>query len=168
LAGTLMTEKRYADALRWLDLALRNRPDEPILLLNRARCCEEMGDVAGALAGFRGAFAQFRNEPTGIQYVNFVFRHGSPDVCLAAVEEVLPVAGADYRCVFLASAAAVMSRAGRRDDARHLLGRVLGAREDRGAAEAIVLALAENYGTPELRELLAAAEPVSSGNGGPR
>jgi tetratricopeptide (TPR) repeat protein len=166
LAGTLMSEKRYADALRWLDLALQNCPGERILMLNRARCCEEMGDLAGALTRFRGAFAQFHDQAAGIQYVNFVFRHGSPDVCLAAVEEVLPVASVDYTCAFLASAAAVMSRAGRRDDARRLLGRVLGARDDRQAAEAIVLGLAEHYATPELQELLAGAEPA--GNGGSR
>jgi tetratricopeptide (TPR) repeat protein len=168
IAGTLMTERRYADARRWLDLALATRPAERILMLNHARCCEELGELAAALAGYRGAFAGFHDQETAIQYVNFVFRHGSPDVCLAAVEEALPVANRDYRCAFLTSAAAMMARAGRQPEAQRLLGRVLGVRGDRGATEALVAALAERYATPELRELLAGAEPVTSGNGGPR
>ncbi len=167
LAGTLVAEQRFAEARQWLDLALRNRPAERTLILNRARCCEGMGDLAEALAGFRAAFAGFRDEAAAIDYVNFVFRHGSPDVCAAAVDEVLPVASEQYRCVFLASAAAVMLRAGRRADAQRLLGRVLAVRDDRIAAETIVRALAEHYRTPELRELLAGAERVGTAPGGP-
>jgi len=166
IAGTLMTEKRYADARRWLELALGNRSGERALVLNHARCCEEVGDLAAALAGFRGAFAAFRDQDSAVHYVNFVFRHGSPDVCLAAVEDVLPVANVDYQCAFLTSAAAMMVRAGRPADARGLLGRVVAIRGDRVAAAPLVSALAQRYGTPELEHLLAGAEPA--GNGGPR
>jgi len=168
IAGTLMFEKRFADARQWLELALRNRPAERALIVNRARCCEETGDLAEALAGYRTAFETFRDQDAAIGYVNFVFRHGTPDECAAAAEAVLPVANADYRCAFLASAAAIMLRAGRRDDARVLLGRVLAARDDRAAAEGIVRTLAAHYRTPELQDLLADAEPVRSGStGGP-
>jgi tetratricopeptide (TPR) repeat protein len=167
IAGTLMVEKRFADARQWLELALRNRPAERALIVNRAICCEETGDLPAALAAFRTAFEAFRDEDAAIKYVNFVFRHGTPDECVAAVDAVLPVASAEYRCAFLASAAAVMLRAGRRDDARLLLGRVLGARDDRAAAEGIVRTLAAHYQTPELQDLLADAEPALNGSGGP-
>jgi tetratricopeptide (TPR) repeat protein len=164
LAGTLMREGRYADARRWFELALRNRPDERTLILNRIRCCEAMGDLGAALEALRDAFTRFGDQAAAIEFVNFVFRHGSPDACLAAVEDALPVANLEYRCAFLTSAAAVMARAGRPDDARRLLGRVLGLRDDRPAAEAIVRALATHYNTPELEDLLAGAEPVPSGS----
>jgi len=160
VAGTLVTEKRLAEARQWLELALRNRPAEKTLILNRARCCEGLGDLAEALAGFRAAAVGFRDQESAIEYVNFVFRHGSPDTGVAAVDSVLDQVNVDYRCALLASAAAVMCRAGRRDDARRLLGRVLGVRPDREKAVGIVRALAGHYQTPELEELLAGAEPL--------
>jgi tetratricopeptide (TPR) repeat protein len=166
LAGTLMGEKRFGEARQWLDLALRNRPAERTLIVNRARCSEELGDLADALAGYRAVFDGFRDQDAAIQYVNFVFRHGSPDVCAAAVDDVLAVASDDYRRVFLASAAAVMARAGRTADARRLLGRVRGVPGEPGAAEALVRGLAARYGTPQLETLLAGAEAVPGGSGG--
>ena len=54
----------------------------------------------------------FRDEAAAIEYVNFVFRHGSPDIALAAVEQTLHTLGDDYRRAFLTSAAAALQRAG--------------------------------------------------------
>ena len=70
-------------------------------------------------------FDAFRDEAAAIEYVNFVFRHGSPDVARVAVEMALPMLGDDYRRAFLTSAAAAMLRAGRRDDAAALVDRAL-------------------------------------------
>ncbi len=166
LAGTLVAEKRFGEARRWLELALQNRPAERTMILNRARCCEGMGDLAEALSGFRAAFDGFRDEEAAIEYVNFVFRHGSPEVCLVAVEAVLPAVSDDYRCVFLASTAAMLLRAGRREAARDVLARVLAVRPDRPAAVRIVGALADHYRIPELRDLLEGAEFAVSIQGG--
>jgi hypothetical protein len=69
--------------------------------------------------------------------------------------------GRDYAIAFLASAAAIMLRAGRRVDARDLLGRALAGAPDRRAVRGIVAALATQYGTPELRDLLDLAEPAA-------
>jgi tetratricopeptide (TPR) repeat protein len=158
LAGTLVTEARFAEARQWLELALRNRPAERTLLLNHARCCEGQGDLAAALAGFRSVFAAFRDENAAVEYVNFVFRHGSPENAAAVVEAVLPAVSDDYRCAFLASVAAIMLRAGRRVEARESLVRVLSVRSDRAAAAGIVAALAAQYQTPELSDLLLLAD----------
>ena len=166
LAGTLVREGRFAEARRWFELALTNRPAERTLLINRARCCEGMGDLDEAGRAFRAVFTHAGDQPAAIEYVNFVFRHGSPDACAAAVDEVLPATGVEYRCAFLASAAAIMVRAGRSTDARRLVGRVLEVRGDRTAAEAIVHALADHYGTPELRDLLVGDEAPITGSGG--
>ncbi len=166
IAGTLMLERRFADARRWLELALRARPGERTLLRNLARCCEELGDLPAALAAHRSVFESAGDQEAAVEFVNFVFRHGSPDDGEAVVEGVLPASSEEYRCVFLASAAALMARAGRRDDARRLLGRVLGVRPDRGAAEAIVHSLAGHYGVPQLKDMLTDAEATPTGSGG--
>jgi len=119
------------------------------LILNRARCCEAQGDLAGARAGFRAVFDNARDETGAIEYVNFVFRHDSPDEVLNAVEVALPVLGDDYRRAFLASAAAGMLRAQRRAEAAALLRRVL-AIGDPLAGRGVIRALAEHYGEPDL------------------
>jgi tetratricopeptide (TPR) repeat protein len=153
LAATLVREERYADARRWLDLALVNRPAERTLL-------------EAALVGFRAVAEHFRDEAAVTSYVNFVFRHGSPDVCLAAVDGVLAFTDDGSRRAYLASAAAIMLRAGRRAEARTILGRVLAVGGDARAAEPIVAGLASHYRTPELADLLALATPAVSVPGG--
>ena len=154
IAATLMREGRYADALRWLDAALTARPAAQPMLLNQAYCREQVGDVAGALVGYRAAFDAFRDEPTAIAYLNFVLRHGGPDVCLAAAETALPAVGDEYRCAFLTSVAAVMLRAGRGPEARSLLERALAVGEP-AVARATVTAMAEHFAEPGLLGLLA-------------
>jgi tetratricopeptide (TPR) repeat protein len=154
MAGTLVSEGRFAEAQQWLELALKARPAERVLILNRAKCRESQGDLADALASFRAVFDGFRDEPAAIEYVNFVFRHGSADIVLAAVEQALPVLGADYQRAFLTSAAAAMLRAERREDAAALVARVLAVQEQPSIGRAIVSSLAQQYGMPELNALL--------------
>ena len=151
-----MREGRNAEAVRWLDAAIANRPAVQPLLINRAGCREALGDVAGALVDYRSVFEAFRDEFSAIQYVNFVLRHGGPDVCLAAVESALPAVGDDYRCALLASAAAMMARADRVTEAAALLGRALGV-GDPVVARATVTSMVEHFGEPRLLGLLASA-----------
>ena len=100
-------------------------------------------------------FDDCRDETAAIEYVNFVFRHDSPDGVLAAVELVLPVLGDDYRQAFLTSAAAGMLRAGRRGEAAALLRRVVaGGGDVEKKGRAMIAALAQQYGMPELNGLL--------------
>jgi tetratricopeptide (TPR) repeat protein len=166
LAATLAREERFADARRWLELALVNRPAERTLILNHAHVCEKMGDLEAALIGFRAAAEGFRDEAAVTTYVNFVFRHGSPEICLAAVEGVLPIVDETNQRAFLASAAAIMLRAGRRAEARDILARVRAVGPDPATAEPIVAALASHYGTPELADLFALAAPAAGASGG--
>jgi tetratricopeptide (TPR) repeat protein len=154
IGGTFVTERRFAEALAELDAGLALRPRERTMLLNRARCREAQGDLVTALADFRAVFDEFRDEDGAIEYVNFVFRHDSPDDVLVAVERALPALGDDYRRAFLTSAAAAMLRAGRPGDARALLRRVLAVGEGPGPGRAIVEALAEHYRQPELLSAL--------------
>jgi tetratricopeptide (TPR) repeat protein len=159
IGATLVTEGRFAEAQRWLDLALKARPAERTLILNRAKCRESQGDLEDALASFRAVMDGFRDEPAAIEYVNFVFRHGSADIVLAAVEQALPILGEDYQQAFIASAAAAMLRAGRRDDAAALARRVLAIGTQAGKGRAIIASLAQQYGMPELNHVLAGERP---------
>lgn len=158
IGGTLVNEGRYPEALQWLDLGLQARPAERTLLLNRAKCLEAMGDLNAALAGFRTAFADASDENAAIEYVNFMFRHGSPDVARGAVEAALPRVSEDYQRAFLASAAAALLRAGRRDEAAAAVRRVLEVGDPsiaRSTGKAIVTALAQQFELPELNALVA-------------
>jgi tetratricopeptide (TPR) repeat protein len=168
IGGTFVSERRFAEAQKQLELGLKARPAERTLLLNRARCCEIQSDLVEALAGFRSVFDLFRDEPAAIEYVNFVFRHDSADVVLAAVEVALPVLGDDYRRAFLTSAAAAMLRAQRRDAAATLLRRVLALGDEPSIGVAVIKALAQHYNQPELNHVLdsAAAVTVAAPNAG--
>jgi tetratricopeptide (TPR) repeat protein len=154
IGGTLVTEGRFAEAQQWLELGLKSRPAERTLILNRAKCREAQGDLEDALVGFRAVFEGFRDEAAAIEYVNFVFRHGSPDIALTAVESALPLVGEDYTRAFLVSAAAAMLRTERRAEATGLLRRVLAVGGDEAKGWAIIKGLAQQYGTPELNRLL--------------
>jgi tetratricopeptide (TPR) repeat protein len=160
IGGTLVSENRFAEALQWLDLALQARPAERTLILNRAKCLEALGDLAGALVGFRAVFDGFHDESAAIEYVNFVFRHGSPDIQLAAVEQALSILGDDYRRAFLTSAAAAMLGAGRRPEATVLVQRVLEVGNEPRAGRAVVAALAQQFGQPGLNDMIG-GEPDS-------
>jgi tetratricopeptide (TPR) repeat protein len=164
IGGTLMSEGRFAEALQWLDLALRARPAERILILNRAKCLEAQNDLAGALAAFRAVFDGFRDENAAIEYVNFVSRHGSAEIMLAAVESALPVLGPDYQRAFLTSGAAAMLRDGRHAAAAQLIRRVLAVGGEPHAGRAVIAALAQQFGAPGLNDLAGGAPdpaPVS-------
>jgi len=151
VADRLLASPRFGErlAMDWLDAALSNRPGVQPMLLNQARCREELGDLTGALVGYAAAFQAFRDQPSAITYLNFVLRHGGPDVCLEATETVLPVVGDEYRSAFLTSAAAVMLRAGRTGEAAGLVARAL-AVGDSDVARATVTAMAEHFGEPGL------------------
>jgi tetratricopeptide (TPR) repeat protein len=161
IASGLMIEQRHAEALPWLDAALVARPAAQPLVINRARCLEAVGDVEGALVAFRAAFEGFRDEPSAIEYVNFVLRHGSPDVCLMAVEGALPCVGTDYASAFLTSTAAMMLRADREAEARGLLERALEIGEP-AQAGATVRAMIEHFAAPGLTGLLPTTVPEAS------
>jgi tetratricopeptide (TPR) repeat protein len=154
IGGTLVSEGRFAEAQQWLELGLRARPAERVLILNRAKCREAQGDLEDAMVGFRAVFEGYHDEPAAIEYVNFVFRHGSADIALAAVESSLPVLGEDYQRAFLVSAAAALLRAGRAPEAAGLLRRVLAVGGEAAKGRAVIKALAQQYGTPELNALL--------------
>lgn len=144
---TLMRENRHADAIRWFDLALAQRPAIEALVLNRARCAEALGDLEAALVGFRAAFETFFNEASSIEYVNFVLRHGSADIAATAVDSALPALGDPYRRVFLGSMVAVYLQAGRTEDADRYRERVL-AVGDPAAGRATLEALACQFALP--------------------
>jgi hypothetical protein len=111
-------------------------------------------------------FDGFRDENAAIEYVNFVSRHGSADIVLAAVESALPVLGADYQRAFLTSAAAAMLRDGRHADAQRLIERVLDVGGDAAVGRAVVNALAQQFGQPGLNALTGGSPVTAPATGG--
>ena len=158
IGGTLVSEGRFAEARQWLDLALRAQPAERVLMRNRARCYESEGNLVEALAGFRAMFDLLLDEESAIEFVNFVFRHGSPDAVMQAVELAVPVLGDDYRRAFLISGAAAMLRANRNGEAGALVRRALAVGEQEHIGRAIVRSLAQQYGMPQLNGLIEGTE----------
>jgi tetratricopeptide (TPR) repeat protein len=154
IARSFLAENRFAEAEEWFERGLARSPKARTLLLNRARAREAQGDFAGALSAFRAVYEEFRDEAAAIEYVNYVLRHDSPDEVLVAVEAALPLLGDDYRRAFLASAAAVMLRAQRRGDAFVLVRQALVVGNVPSAGHAVVKALAQHYGSPELADVL--------------
>lgn len=163
IGATLMNEERYAEALRWFELAAQARPSAAPLILNRAKCCEALGDTAAAEVLFRAAHDGFADEPSAIEWVNFLFRHGRESAALAAIEESLARVGPGYARVFLGSAAVAHMRAGRDADARLALERAQ-AIGDPAETAAVLRALAAQLGEPALENLLATA-PATRASG---
>jgi tetratricopeptide (TPR) repeat protein len=161
IGGTLVNEGRLPEALEWLERGLQARPAERVLMLNHAKCSEGLRKLNDALNAFRAIFRTFGEENAAIEYVNFVFRHGTPDNAVAAVEWTLPVLGEDYQRAFLVSAAAGMLRAERRPEATSLIGRALLVGGNPDVGRAIVKALGEQYGLPELNVLATGPSPAS-------
>jgi glycosyltransferase involved in cell wall biosynthesis len=154
IARSFLAENRFAEAEAWFERGVARSPGQRTLILNRGRCREAQGDLAGALAAFRSIFEEFRDEEAAIEYVNYVLRHDSPHHVMTAVEAALPMLGDDYRRGFLASAAAVMLRAQRRSDAAALVREALTVGNVPSAGYAVVKALAAHYAAPELAVLL--------------
>lgn len=153
IARSFLLEARFDEAEEWLARGLVRSPGQRTLTLNRAAAREKRGDLAGALSAYRAVYEEFHDEAAAIEYVNYVLRHDSPDQVLTAVEAALPLLGEDYQRAFLASAAAVLLRAGRRGEALDLVRRTLGVGVA-SAGYAVVKALAQHYGSPELAALL--------------
>jgi tetratricopeptide (TPR) repeat protein len=155
LGATLMREERYAEALRWFELAAAQRPAAQPLLVNRAKSHEALGDLVRAGELFAAAARSGCDEPSAIEFVNFLLRRDRRADAVAAIEAALPVLGDGYRIVFLGTAASIHARAGDIAAARDALARAyrIGAP---GEARATLDALATQLRDPDLGRLIAA------------
>jgi glycosyltransferase involved in cell wall biosynthesis/Tfp pilus assembly protein PilF len=155
IGATLMLEGRYAEALRWFDLAAQARPAAQPLVINRAKCHEALGDIAAAETYFSAAFMGYRDEASAVEWINFLLRAGRTAEASAAVDTALPFVDADAGVLLLGTAAAAHLRAGSRDEAARAVRRALtlGTR-----SAGMLAALAQRLGTPQLTELLPAVQ----------
>jgi len=159
IGATLMHEKRYADALKWFELASAARPMAAPLLVNRAKCHEQLGDLGSAATLYRAAFDAFKDEASAIEWVNFLLRAGRENEALDAIEACLACVSPGYQCVFLGTAALVHLRAGRESEAAEALERALAALHPAEARQTL-MALAERMGAPDLVKMLPASVPA--------
>jgi tetratricopeptide (TPR) repeat protein len=158
IGATLMREERYADALKWFELASQARPGAAPLLINRAKCHEQLGQAEPAEALYRAAFEGYKDEASAIEWVNFLLRSGREPEALAAIEASLDRVGNGYFIVFLGMAALIHQRAGREDEAKAAITKALEAGDPREVRPTL-LALAERLQAPALVNLLTEASP---------
>ena len=145
IGATLLREERYADALAWFDLGLRNRPDAEPLLTNRAKALEGLGRDDEADEAYRLAFLSAKSERTAIEFVNLLLRRGRDDAALAAIRDALPLVTPGYQVVFLASAGAIVARRGDEAGAKRFVLAALDVLPNRAEAVATVAALARQF-----------------------
>jgi len=155
IGATLMRERRFGEALAWFELAAAARPAAQPLVINRAKCHEALGDLGAAQALFEAAFTSYRDEPSAIEWINFLLRRARTAEALAAIDAALTFVGEDAQTLLLGTAAAAHLRAGQVDRARRDVGRAV-ARGNRSGSAATIDALAARLGMPELAELLPA------------
>jgi tetratricopeptide (TPR) repeat protein len=158
IGATLMRERRYADALAWLELAAQARPAAQALVINRAKCHEALGDVGAAQTLFEAAFSGDRDAPSAIEWINFLLRHGRTADALAAIGAALPLVDENAHALLLGTAAAVHLRAGRYDRAQ-LTVQQAAAHGSQSVSIAVIQALATHLRMPELAKLLPALGP---------
>jgi tetratricopeptide (TPR) repeat protein len=158
IGATLMLEGRFAEALKWFELAAAVRPAVQLLVLNRAKCHEALGDLSSARTLLATAFAAYRDEVSATEWINFLLRAGQPGEAFEAIEHALPLVGEEFRTLILGTAAAAHLRAGRPGRAKLALDRAV-AVDNRATATATIVALAAHFALPELARLL----PVTPG-----
>jgi glycosyltransferase involved in cell wall biosynthesis len=154
IGATLMFERRYDQALAWFELASQARPAAQALIINRAKCHEALGDLVAAKVLFEAAFTDARDEPSAIEWINFLLRAGNTEDAWAAIEAALPCVGENARVLLLGTSAAMHLQSGDRAGAAAALARASAGGEAQAVSETLT-ALAVHFGTPELAELLA-------------
>jgi glycosyltransferase involved in cell wall biosynthesis len=155
IGATLMHERRFGEALAWFELASRSRPGAQPLVINRAKCHEELGEFEAARELFTLAFDTFHDAPSTIEWINFLLRRERSGDALAAIETALPFMDDETGVVLLGTSAAVHLRAGHTAHAQRCVDRAV-ERGDRAAASASIEVLAEQLRLPELAALLPA------------
>jgi hypothetical protein len=125
------------------------------LVINRAKCHEELGEFEAARELFTLAFDTFHDAPSTIEWINFLLRRERSGDALAAIETALPFMDDETGVVLLGTSAAVHLRAGHTAHAQRCVDRAV-ERGDRAAASASIEVLAEQLRLPELAALLPA------------
>ncbi|HXP93526.1 MAG TPA: glycosyltransferase [Candidatus Binatia bacterium] len=132
---TFVAEGRYAEALTWFELGLKNRPEAQPLRLNRARALEQLGRLAEAEEAFRWARDHYRDDLSSVDLVNFLLRRGRSGEALSRIDEAMQVVSPRTATLMLGSGVCVALRAGDEPAARRYLGRAQEAAALSGAGE---------------------------------
>ena len=97
-------------ALEWFEKALVNRPSVQPLQINRARALEAVGRVDDAEAAFAGIVAEFHDDASALDYVNFLLRHHRYERALEIIEETTGTLSTEMAVKMLVTAAAVAEK----------------------------------------------------------
>jgi tetratricopeptide (TPR) repeat protein len=142
IGTTLACEGRHEESLAWFELGLTNRPEAQPLRLNRARALEALGRFAEARAAFRWAYDHYRDDLSGVDYVNYLLRRGTAPEALDAIDAASARVSPTAAVMMLGTAVCIALRAGHESTARDYLERARAAVE---AAEIPGLTLAELF-----------------------
>lgn len=87
----------YGAALEWLDQALARVPNHPRILADRAFFLSQLGDTAGAIAGYEAAAAASQDGEAHLMLARLLVELGDPD---AAADAVCSALGRSPQMVF--------------------------------------------------------------------
>lgn len=154
IGATLMRERRFAEALAWFELAAQARPAAQPLVLNRAKCHDALGQFDAAEALFAAAFTSYADEASAVEWINFLLRRERIADAAAAVDAALPLVDPPTRALLLGTIAVAHVRGGHSEQAQADVDRAL-EQGNRAESGALIAAVAEQLGAPELAHFLA-------------
>lgn len=108
-------------ALEWFDRGIANRPKVQPLRLNRAAALERLGRYADAEDAFRNVYADFKDEQSALQLLNFLLRRHLEHEAVAFVSEAHASMPGPVAAGMLMAAAAVHQKNGWSDGEAYLL-----------------------------------------------
>ena len=112
IGSTYAEQGDHARALEWFDKGMANRPAIQPLRINRAKALEQLERFDEAQAGFESLFADFEDELSAVDLVNFYLRRGKDDLALALIEKVYARFSTIAGTTMLLAAASVEQRRG--------------------------------------------------------
>ena len=114
-----------AEALRWFDAGLKNRPGVLPIMLNRARALESLARYDEARDQFRMCWDEFADDQTATEYVNYLLRRLAYDASLAAIDAMAERVSKSCAALLLITAAGIADRTVRALEGPHYARRAL-------------------------------------------
>lgn len=121
IAGTYLVQGDDANALPWLEEALRNSPGTHPVRHNIAGAYERLGRLDDAERVLKALRDDFDDALSCANYANFLLRRGKDREAIAAIDADAPRVGGETAAAMYATAAAVIQRNGWGDGETYLL-----------------------------------------------
>ena len=143
IGSSYVMEGDDTNALAWFEHGLRNRPNAQPLRINKARALERLGRHEDARIALSQLHAIYPDEPTTVEYVNFLLRRGLETEALAVIDASIDRLNGPASLPLLLAASAVAQKLGLSTDEKYLrlaAGRAPGSAAILGSLEALLTA----------------------------